>query len=441
MGYDPATDLKIRALSNIGDEEQLEEMFGVDDVQVVRLPRGAVGRDRVPGARRPPRLRGRLHRADRRPRDGRAAARRRARLAVRHRALQDRQPAVPLQHHGPVVPVPARASASAAAGCAASARSPGAATTWSSCAASTSGPRPWATSPCRSTGVERDYFVRAVRDDEPRRARRLGGERPRPSPSTTRIRDEIERRLRDRLGVKIRGRGRRPRRARRVDGRRTCRRSSSGSATSATSDHRVPKSRRRAMPGVVYNMQPQPPIEENTRWFPAGVVTIGVEYREVDPENLVATYQDSPEDMAELQERSPEGGFTDEGVSLHVRGTEPTATSTSASTCSTPSPTTTTSGPTGDHNNVVPFDPVADGDMLPWAARPAAEPARRDARRGRWRRARAATRPRARRPRRRRGRRHRRAGPGVPARRSRRHLTRHPSGCAGSIAKLLKSTL
>ena len=28
---------------------------------------------------------------------------------VRHRALQDRQPAVPLQHHGPVVPVPARA--------------------------------------------------------------------------------------------------------------------------------------------------------------------------------------------------------------------------------------------------------------------------------------------------------------------------------------------
>ncbi len=30
LGYDPATDLKIRALSNIGNEEQLEEIFGVD---------------------------------------------------------------------------------------------------------------------------------------------------------------------------------------------------------------------------------------------------------------------------------------------------------------------------------------------------------------------------------------------------------------------------
>ena len=76
------------------------------------------------------------------------------------------------------------------------------------------------------------------------------------------------------------------------------------------------------MPGVVYNMQPQPPVEENTRWFEAGVVTIGVEYREVDPANLVETYKDSAEDMAELRERSPEGGFTDEGVSLHVKSTD-----------------------------------------------------------------------------------------------------------------------
>ena len=120
------------------------------------------------------------------------------------------------------------------------------------------------------------------------------------------------------------------------------------------------------MPGVVYNMQPQPPVEENTRWFPAGVVTIGVEYREVDPENLVATYQDSPEDMAELRERSPEGGFTDEGVSLHVRGTADGHEYVRFDVFDA-EPHYHYVRPTGGHNNVVPFDPVADGDMLSWA--------------------------------------------------------------------------
>jgi hypothetical protein len=120
------------------------------------------------------------------------------------------------------------------------------------------------------------------------------------------------------------------------------------------------------MPGVVYNMQPQPPVEENTRWFEAGVVTIGVEYREVDPENLVATYQDNAEDMAELRERSPEGGFTDEGVSLHVRSTEDGHEFVRFDVFDG-EPHYHYVRPTGDHNNVVSFDPVADGDMLPWA--------------------------------------------------------------------------
>ena len=120
------------------------------------------------------------------------------------------------------------------------------------------------------------------------------------------------------------------------------------------------------MPGVVYNMQPQPPVEENTRWFEAGVVTIGVEYREVDPENLVATYKDSAEDMAELRERSPEGGFTDEGVSLHVRSTEDGHEFVRFDVFDG-EPHYHYVRPTGDHNNVVSFDPVADGEMLPWA--------------------------------------------------------------------------
>lgn len=124
------------------------------------------------------------------------------------------------------------------------------------------------------------------------------------------------------------------------------------------------------MIGDVYNMPPQPPVPEHTRYVPAGVVTLGVEYRDVDPESLVATYADNPEHLAELAAQSPEGGFSDEGISIHVCATD------------------------GGHeyvrfdvfddephyhyvhktgageavvNNVIGFDAVAHGDMLDWA--------------------------------------------------------------------------
>jgi len=122
--------------------------------------------------------------------------------------------------------------------------------------------------------------------------------------------------------------------------------------------------------GKVYNIPPQPPVAENTRLLPAGAVTFGVEYREVDPESLTATYEGNPAHLAEFEELSPEGGFADEGVSVHVSGTadeheylrfdlfddEPHyhyihPPSESAAVV----------------NNVVDFDAVALGDMLPWA--------------------------------------------------------------------------
>ena len=74
--------------------------------------------------------------------------------------------------------------------------------------------------------------------------------------------------------------------------------------------------------GVVYNMAPQPPSEPDTRWFPAGALVIGVEYRDVNPDDLVELYRDDPAQLAELLEKSPEGGFSDNGVSIHVRGTD-----------------------------------------------------------------------------------------------------------------------
>ena len=73
--------------------------------------------------------------------------------------------------------------------------------------------------------------------------------------------------------------------------------------------------------GKVYNIPPQPPDAAHTRWIPAGVITIGVEYRDVTPEALEATYADNAEQLAEMLAKSPDGGFADEGVSLHVNGT------------------------------------------------------------------------------------------------------------------------
>src|SRR5262249_45075996 len=74
--------------------------------------------------------------------------------------------------------------------------------------------------------------------------------------------------------------------------------------------------------GKVYTTPPQPPVEENTLYLPAGAVTFGVEYRDVDPDSLAATYADNAGHLTELEEKSAEGGFFDEGVTIHVCGTD-----------------------------------------------------------------------------------------------------------------------
>ncbi|WP_436776744.1 DUF7700 domain-containing protein [Yinghuangia sp. YIM S09857] len=122
--------------------------------------------------------------------------------------------------------------------------------------------------------------------------------------------------------------------------------------------------------GTVYGIPPQPPIAENTRVLDAGALRIGVEYRDVTPDDLRAAYAGDAGQLAELEEKSPVGGFADEGVSVHVFDAEdgheylrfdlfdgephyhynhrP--------------------GPDGEVvNNVVPFDVTAGGDMLAWA--------------------------------------------------------------------------
>ena len=40
--------------------------------------------------------------------------------------------------------------------------------------------------------------------------------------------------------------------------------------------------------GVIYNMAPQPPSDKDTTWFSAGALSIGVEFRDVNPDDLLA---------------------------------------------------------------------------------------------------------------------------------------------------------
>ena len=101
---------------------------------------------------------------------------------------------------------------------------------------------------------------------------------------------------------------------------------------------------------------------------PAGNVTLGVEYRALDPESLVETYKHDAAQLAELVERVARGRLHRRGrVVPRVRHRR-TGTSTCGSTCSTASPTTTTTtGADEIVNNVIDFDVAAHGDMLPWA--------------------------------------------------------------------------
>lgn len=70
------------------------------------------------------------------------------------------------------------------------------------------------------------------------------------------------------------------------------------------------------MLGQTYNVQPVPPDPEHTTYFDMGVLRVGVEYRVVTPEDLVDAYEG--DDLAEIEEHSPEGGFSDEGLSIHI---------------------------------------------------------------------------------------------------------------------------
>jgi hypothetical protein len=121
--------------------------------------------------------------------------------------------------------------------------------------------------------------------------------------------------------------------------------------------------------GKVYGIPPQPPVEAHTRRFDAGALSFGVEYRDLDPESLEATYRDNPEYLAELRAKSPEGGFSDEGVTIHVFDATDGHEYLRFDVFADEPHYHYIHRTVGDVvvNNVVDFDPVAGGDMLAWA--------------------------------------------------------------------------
>jgi hypothetical protein len=118
--------------------------------------------------------------------------------------------------------------------------------------------------------------------------------------------------------------------------------------------------------GIVYQVQPEPPDPQECRWFEAGAVRFGVEARVVDPERLAEAFAGSAADLAEIEAHSPEGGFSDSGVSLHVVGSGDGHEYLRFDAFDD-DPHYHYVRPTGDHNHWVPFDPIAGGDMLVFA--------------------------------------------------------------------------
>jgi len=117
--------------------------------------------------------------------------------------------------------------------------------------------------------------------------------------------------------------------------------------------------------GTVYKVQPQPWEEADTRWVDAGPVRFGVEWRDVDPAALLATYGEGTADMAEIIEKSPEGGFYDRGVSIHVCAADGGHEYLRFDVFDD-DPHYHYVDTSGESNRVVAFDAVADGDMLTW---------------------------------------------------------------------------
>ncbi len=112
-----------------------------------------------------------------------------------------------------------------------------------------------------------------------------------------------------------------------------------------------------------YSVMPISPVEENTAWFDAGAVRIGVEYRLLD-DAIAAAAQLS----AAAGESGGEAVVNDRGVSLHVCGEQDGEWREFLRfDCFAEDPHYHYVGWRDKTNEMLHLDPVADGDPLAWA--------------------------------------------------------------------------
>jgi hypothetical protein len=69
--------------------------------------------------------------------------------------------------------------------------------------------------------------------------------------------------------------------------------------------------------GTRYDVVPIPPLPENTTWFDAGAIRLGIEYRHLTDDIVDAAFSDRPDDAAVVDADRP-ATLDDEGWSLHV---------------------------------------------------------------------------------------------------------------------------
>lgn len=119
------------------------------------------------------------------------------------------------------------------------------------------------------------------------------------------------------------------------------------------------------MVGITYNIPPAPPDPASTDWFDAGPLRIGIEYRKLDPQALEKIYAGNDDHLAELEAASPEGGFTDEGVSIHVVSVADDHEFVRFDMF-VDEPHYHYVDKVADTNTIVAFDTIAHGPMVPW---------------------------------------------------------------------------
>ncbi len=118
------------------------------------------------------------------------------------------------------------------------------------------------------------------------------------------------------------------------------------------------------MTGTVYSVPPIPPDAEHTTYVDAGAISIGVECRLLDGAELASHYEG--EQMDEIQDALAGATVADNGVSLHVVGSQDGHEYLRFDLFAK-EPHYHYIERSGERQTIVDFDRVAMGPMLPWA--------------------------------------------------------------------------